>query len=143
MFGPGGRTGEADLIILIGRKGSTGLPGKNTMPLLGRPLSAYAFLAARHAKTVDEMYISTDDEELMELGKSFGAHIIVRPPELATKQALGEHAYQHAAAVIKEREAAKGREVELLALLMCNAPTILAETIDQGVAVLRENPAID
>lgn len=129
--------------ILIGRKGSTGLPGKNTMPVLGRPMAAYAFLAARHAKHVDEIYISTDDEELMTLGREFGANIIVRPPELATKQALGEHAYQHAAGVIRECEAKKGRQVELLALLMCNAPTILSETIDQGVEVMRINPEID
>lgn len=129
--------------ILIGRKGSTGLPGKNTMPVLGRPMAAYAFLAAQHAKHVDEIYISTDDEELMTLGREFGANIIVRPPELATKQALGEHAYQHAAGVIRESEANKGRQVELLALLMCNAPTILAETIDQGVEAMRINPEID
>ncbi|GAB6037202.1 hypothetical protein JCM15519_17610 [Fundidesulfovibrio butyratiphilus] len=129
--------------ILIGRKGSTGLPGKNTMPVLGRPLASYAFLAAKHAKSVDRIYISTDDEDLMALGRDFGAEIIVRPPELANKAALGEHAYQHAAAVIKEREAAKGQSVELFALLMCNAPTILASTIDQGVRVLREKPEVD
>ena len=129
--------------ILIGRKGSTGLPGKNTMPVLGRPMAAYAFLAAQHAKHVDEIYISTDDEELMALGREFGANIIVRPPELATKQALGEDAYQHAAGVIRESEAKKGRKVELLALLMCNAPTILAETLDQGVEAMRINPEID
>jgi len=129
--------------ILIGRKGSSGLPGKNTMPVLGRPLSAYAFLAAKHAKCVDAIYISTDDEDLMAIGREHGAEVIVRPLELCTKQALGEHAYQHAAGVIREREAARDRQVELLALLMCNAPTILAATIDQGAAILRANPEID
>ncbi len=129
--------------ILIGRKGSSGLPGKNTMPVLGRPLAAYAFMAARHAASVDAVYISTDDEALMEIGRGYGAEIIVRPPELCSKEALGEHAFLHAYHVVREREAAKGREVEMLALLMCNAPTILARTIDEGVAALRERPEVD
>jgi hypothetical protein len=130
--------------LLIGRKGSTGLPGKNTMPVLGRPLCAYAFLAARHAQSVDAVYISTDDEELMAIGREYGAEVIVRPPELCTKQALGEHAFLHAHGVIRERETAgKGRKIEMLALLMCNAPTVLSATIDQGVAVLRADPGLD
>jgi hypothetical protein len=129
--------------LLIGRKGSTGLPGKNIMPVLGRPLAAYPFLAARHARYVDAVYISTDDERLMAIGREFGAEIIVRPPELCTKAALGEHAYLHAHGVIREREAAQGHEVEMLALLMCNAPTVLAATIDQGVEALRADPALD
>lgn len=129
--------------LLIGRKGSTGLPGKNVMPVLGRPLAAYPFLAARHARHVDAVYISTDDERLMALGREYGAETIVRPPELCTKAALGEHAYLHAYGLIREREAARGREVEMLALLMCNAPTVLAATIDQGVEALRADPALD
>lgn len=129
--------------LLIGRKGSTGLPGKNTMPLLGRPVASYVFLAARHARSVDAVYISTDDEALMALAGEHGAEVIVRPPELCTQTALGEHAYQHAYGIIREREQARGREVEMLALLMCNAPTVLAGAIDEGAAVLRARPDID
>ncbi|HMZ27589.1 MAG TPA: cytidylyltransferase, partial [Elusimicrobiota bacterium] len=42
--------------LLLGRDGSQGFPGKNTHPLLGRPLMAYPLLAARAAKTVDGVY---------------------------------------------------------------------------------------
>lgn len=129
--------------LVIGRKGSTGLPGKNTMPVLGRPLCAYAFLAAQKARSVDAVYISTDDEQLMAIGRDFGAETIVRPPELCTKEALGEHAYLHGYRVIQEEARRSGRELEMLALLMCNAPTVLAETIDQGVALLRGRPESD
>ncbi len=129
--------------LLIGRKGSTGLPGKNTMPVLGRPMCAYAFLAARHAKTVDAVYISTDDEELMAIGHAHGARTIVRPPELCTKEALGEHAFLHGYGVIRDEAARDGETIEMLALLMCNAPTVLAATIDDGVAKLRARPESD
>ena len=88
--------------LLLGRKGSIGFPGKNLYPLLGRPLMAYPLLAALHARQVDEVYVSTDDERIMTIATDHGAGVIVRPPALATKRALGEHAYVHGYQVIRE-----------------------------------------
>ena len=131
--------------LLLGRKGSVGFSGKNTMPVLGRPLCVYPMLAAINSKYVDKLYISTDDEQIMTLGRQYGADIIIRPPELCTKEALGEDAYVHGYEVIKERRKAQGarrggKEIELMVLLFCNAVTITAETIDEGIEVLRNNP---
>jgi len=129
--------------IIIGRKGSTGFPGKNVYPVLGRKLSEYAMLAGKHAKHVDRLFVSTDDEEIMELGRQYGATIIERPAYLATKEALGEDAYIHAYKVIREQYLPQGEELEQIVLLMCNAATILAETIDRGIEVLRARPEVD
>ena len=129
--------------LLLGRKGSIGFPGKNLYPVLGRPLMVYPLLAALNAKHVAEVYISTDDERIMDIGRKHGAEIIVRPPELATKEALGEHAYVHGYRVIKERLTARGVPLELIVLLFCNAATILADTIDRGINVLHEHPDYD
>jgi len=129
--------------LLLGRKGSVGFPGKNLFPLLGRPLMVYPLLAALNARSVDEVYISTDDERIMEIGRGYGAEIIVRPPELATKEALGEHAYVHGYRVIKEHLCNRGEVLDMVVLLFCNAATILAETIDTGVRVLQEHPDYD
>ena len=131
------------IALVMGRKGSTGLPGKNVMPVLGRPLAEYCFLAAKHSKAVGKTYLSTDDERLMDIARRHGAEVIVRPPELCTTEALGEHVYAHAHETVKQKLAAKGQAIELIVLLMCNAATIDPATIDQGVAVLRENPHID
>lgn len=81
--------------LLLGRKGSIGFPGKNLYPLLGRPLMAYPLLAALHARQVDEVYVSTDDERIMKVSEDAGAKIIIRPPELAKKRAVGKYAYVH------------------------------------------------
>ena len=134
--------------LLLGRKGSVGFPGKNTMPVLGRPLCAYPMLAAINSKHVDKLYISTDDEQIIAIGRKYGAGIIARPPELCTKEALGEDAYVHGYEVIREKLKAqsskvKGKEIELMVLLFCNAATITAETIDEGIEVLRNNPDYD
>ena len=126
--------------ILIGRENSTGFPGKNTYPLLGRPMAAYPLIAARDTLEIDRTYISTDSKALMDLGKEYGAEIIERPAELCTKEALGEHAYQHALEVITER---LGEEPEILVLLMANAPMITPKILQDGIKALRGNPEYD
>ncbi|HOI18001.1 MAG TPA: hypothetical protein PLG94_07325 [Smithellaceae bacterium] len=128
--------------LLLGRKGSVGFPGKNLYPVLGRPLMEYPLLAALHARRVDKVYISTDDERIMEIGRKRGAEIIVRPPELASKTALGEHAYVHGYQVVKAQLPA-GESIETMVLLFCNAATILASVIDDGIQALRDNSEYD
>lgn len=128
--------------LSLGRKGSTGFPGKNTRPVLGRPLSYYSLKAALDAPSVDEVYLSTDDEELMALARGMGARVIVRPPELTTKEASSEDAYIHGYRTINERKK-PGVNVEFFVLLCCNAPMALPETIEEGIRVLRENPSYD
>lgn len=126
--------------LLLGRDGSAGFPGKNTMTVLGRPLMAYPLLAAQHAKLVDEVYVSTDSEEIKTIAKQYGATIIDRPAELATKEALGEDAYAHGFRTIRD---ILHKDVELMVLLFCNGATILAKTIDEGIEALRKNPTLD
>jgi len=129
--------------LLLGRKGSVGFPGKNLYPVLGRPLMEYPLLAAVNAQRVDKVYVSTDDERIMAVAEKHGASVIVRPPALATKRALGEHAYVHGYTVIRDELHKKGKELELMVLLFCNAATVLASTIDQGIETLLENPDYD
>lgn len=126
--------------LLIGREGSVGFPGKNIRPVLGKPLMVYPLLAAKNAKNVNNIFISTDSEKIKAIGRSYGAEIIDRPPELCTKEALGEHAFVHGFNEIKK---VYGSDLELVVLLFCNAATILPETIDEGIRVLREHPDYD
>lgn len=129
--------------LLLGREGSTGFPGKNLHPVLGHPLVAYPLKAARAARSVDRLYVSTDSERLKAIGKQYGAEIIDRPPHLATSQALGEDAYVHGYEVIKKDLARSGQAIELMVLLFANAATIRPQTIDEGVAVLRDRSELD
>ncbi|MBT6229613.1 MAG: cytidylyltransferase, partial [Candidatus Scalindua sp.] len=81
--------------LLLGRKGSVGFPGKNIYPVLGRPLASYPMLAGINSENVDNVSISTDDDDLMELARKNNVEVITRPPELCTKEALGEDAFVH------------------------------------------------
>lgn len=129
--------------LMIGRKGSIGFPGKNVYPVLGRPLTAYPLMAASNSKSVDRIFVSTDCPEIMLISSGFKAEMIERPPELATKQALGEDVFAHGYFEIKRRLAAEGKQIELVVLLFANAATLNAEMIDQGVEILRKNAQYD
>jgi len=127
--------------ILMGRHKSKGFPGKNLYKVLGKPMAYYPMKAALGSPQVDKVYLSTDSRPLMELARKNAVEVIKRPAELCTDKALGEHVYVHAYEKVKELN--KGRKIELIALLMCNAPTITAETISKGIKALKDHPAYD
>lgn len=129
--------------LALGRGGSTGFPGKNTCPVLGRPLMAYPILEAQRAGSVEGIYLSTDSEEIKSVGQDLGVELIDRPPELATAKALAEDAFVHGWREMERRLAASKKSVDIIVLLFCNAPTVTAEIIDQGVEILQDNPEID
>ena len=54
--------------LILGRGGNTGLPGKNVMPILGRPLMEYPILAAKNSKYCDKIFLSTDDLKIKDIG---------------------------------------------------------------------------
>ena len=126
--------------LILGRKGSVGFPGKNLYEINGNPLAWYPMKAALNTPEIDRNYISTDDPDLMELGRTLGFDVIQRPDHLATSEALGDDAYRHGYQVIVDRI---GEMPELLVLLFCNAPTINAGLIKKGIQMLRDDPTAD
>lgn len=129
--------------LMIGRKGSVGFPGKNVCPVLGRPLAAYPLLAAKNSRNVRRVFVSTDCPEIMAVSKENDAELIERPPELATKRALGEDVFVHGYREIKKILAKEGLEIELMVLLFANAATLTGDLIDKGVDILRSNENFD
>ena len=129
--------------LMIGRKGSVGFPGKNIYPVLGRPLSAYPLLAAKSSHYVERIFVSTDSPEIMTIAKAHDAELIDRPPELATKQALGEDVFAHGYYEIKNTLKNEGLDIELIVLLFANAATLTGDLIDEGIDILRTNEIFD
>lgn len=128
---------------MLGREGSVAFPGKNTAPVLGRPLMAYPLLAAKAAPHVERIYVSTDSAAIRAIAAAHGARSIERPAELCTAKALGEDAYLHGYRVIREELGREGRELEFLLCLFCNAPNLLPRYIDEAVGALRARPELD
>lgn len=129
------------ITILMGRKGSKGFPGKNLHIVSGHPLAYYPMRAAKGCPEIDRIFLSTDDEALMKLAEDNGVEIIKRPPELCTDAALGEEVYRHAYNTVRDRY--KKEKIEMIVLLMCNAPTITSQELSEGIKILRRNPEYD
>jgi CMP-N-acetylneuraminic acid synthetase len=72
------------LAIVTARGGSKGIPRKNIVPLLGKPLLAYTAEAALAATRLTRIVLSTDDEEIARVGRECGLDVpFMRPLELA------------------------------------------------------------
>ena len=104
-------------VLLLGRGGSGGFPGKNTHLVLGRPLMSYPLVAAQESDCVDKVFVSSDSEEIIKIGNDYGAETIKRPNELCTNEALAEDAYLHGYEYIKRRLVEENIEVEIMILL--------------------------
>ena len=126
--------------ILIGRDGSSGFPGKNVTPVLGKPMVAWPLLAAKAVSEIERTYVSTDSPRIKEIAREHGAHVIDRPAYLCTKAALGEHAYEHAHQLIEAELAKQGLKPELYVLLMANAPTVSPDQLREGIAACGRIP---
>lgn len=70
------------------RGGSKGIPRKNLALLAGKPLIQYTIEAAQGSKYIDEIFISSDDDEIINFSKSLGVDVqYKRPAELASDNA--------------------------------------------------------
>ncbi len=80
--------GKSVIAIVPARGGSKGLPEKNIKELAGKPLIAWTIEAAQRSRYVDRIIVSTDDDEIADVSKRFGAEVpFKRPAELAEDSA--------------------------------------------------------
>ena len=72
------------IAVIPARGGSKRIPRKNIRDFCGKPIIAYTIEALQQSGVVDRIWVSTDDEEIAEVAKSFGAEIpFWRPKELS------------------------------------------------------------
>ena len=74
-----------NIITICARGGSIGVPGKNSRDLCGKPLIGWTIEQAFASKITDQVFVSTDSQEIAEIARTFGAQVpFLRPAELAT-----------------------------------------------------------
>lgn len=77
-----------NLAIIPARGGSKRIPRKNIKPFMGKPIIAYSIEAALQSGIFDEVMVSTDDEEIAEMAKQYGANV----PFMRSKKNSDDHA---------------------------------------------------
>jgi N-acylneuraminate cytidylyltransferase len=75
------------LAVIPARGGSKGLPGKNILPVQGRPLLAWTADAALAARALDRIVVSSDSDAILAAARACGVEGVRRPAELATDTA--------------------------------------------------------
>ena len=83
------------LAIIPARGGSKRLPRKNVLNLCEKPLIAWSIEAGCKSKYLDKVVVTSDDEEILDISKLYGAEIIKRPAELANDTATTFDAIKH------------------------------------------------
>ena len=129
-----------NVAILFGRKNSEGFPRKNLFPILDRPAVLYPILASYYASSVDKIFLSTDDPELVNIGEKYDVIPLSRPKELCTSDALIEDVMQYAFYQVKELLKSQPKYISIL---LCNSCNVIANTLDEAVEFLDYNEEYD
>lgn len=127
--------------IIQARGGSKGIPGKNIRPLAGKPLIAWTIEAAKAAKRVTRVMVNTDDPQIAEVAKQYGAEVpFLRPAEFATDTAPSLPIFVHALNWLAEQENYKP---DAVVQLKPTNPLRTAEHIDAAIALFLAEPRCD
>lgn len=126
------------LAVIPARGGSKSIPRKNLVDVAGRPLIAWVIAAAQAAKRLDRVVVSTEDDEIAETARRWGAEVpFVRPPELATDTVSLIPVVQHALAAMD----GLGFRADVVVSLQPTSPGLTGADIDAAVAKLEETGA--
>ena len=111
---------------IFARAGSKGIPNKNIKSFSGKPLISWTVELALQVRQINEVFVSTDSEEIAEIARMAGAIIpFIRPSELATDSSPEWLSWQH---FIKYLTDKSGRLPEVFLSLPATSP--LRSTID-------------
>jgi len=98
-----GKSNENLMILIPARAGSKAIPRKNIVELQGRPLLAWTADVALHSNLTSHVILSTDSQEVAEIGKSLGLMVpFLRPMELANDDTLQIEVIKHALSEMTE-----------------------------------------
>ncbi len=124
------------LIIIPARGGSKGVPRKNIKLLNGKPLIYYTIDAAREIVDDKNICVTTDDDEFIELVKSYGLKVpFKRPHELATDTSSTEEVIKHALSHYQN----KGIYYEKIVILQPTSPFRKGKHINEALLLFKPN----
>lgn len=118
--------------IIPARGGSKAIPRKNIKMIAGKPLIAWTIQSAKRSTMLDNFVVSTEDPEIAEISRTYGAEVIDRPAELATDEASTLSVLQHVLSVI---------EADIVVLLQPTSPVRDTNLIDRCIVRFKERDA--
>lgn len=128
------------LVVIPARGGSKGIPRKNLRLLGGRPLIYYTITNALNSSYVTDVYVSSEDDEILALSQRFGAKIHRRDPAIAddrtTLDPVIYDTYMYAQNI-------EGKVYDLIVTLQPTSPLLKTISLDSAISRMLENDRID
>jgi len=127
-----------NIAIIPARGGSKRIPRKNIKEFCGKPIIAYSIEAAIKSNIFNEIMVSTDDEEIAEVAKKYGASVpFFRSAEMSTDMAMTVPVLIE---VLGEYEK-QGKHFDITCCIYPCAPFVTAQKLKQGIDLLLQNDA--
>lgn len=115
--------------IIPARGGSKRIPRKNIKHFAGLPIIAYSIQAALASECFERVIVSTDDDEIAEVARTFGAETpFSRPAHLADDYCITADVIEHAVTWLAEHD----RQPNYVCCLYATAPFVSAESLREG-----------
>jgi len=127
--------GKTFLAIIPARGGSKRLSRKNILPLLGKPLIGWTIEQAKKSKYLDRIIVSTENEEISEVSKSFGAEVLKRPEDLAQDDTPTSDVIIHVIETLEK----EGFKYDFIVLLEPTSPLRKDDDIDNAIEIISNN----
>jgi YrbI family 3-deoxy-D-manno-octulosonate 8-phosphate phosphatase len=132
---------EHILAVVPARGGSKSIPRKNIRPFAGHPLLAYSIAAGLQSDTVTRVIVSTEDDEIAEVARSYGADVpFMRSIELAQDDTPDYPVFEQLLSTLASKE---GYEPDIVVQLRPTSPIRPPDCVDQAVQMLREDDTAD
>ena len=129
------------LVLIPARGGSKGIPRKNVRDFAGAPLIAYSIVAGLQAELVTRVIVSTDDEEIAETARAWGAEVpFMRPSEFAQDDTTDLPVFEHALKWLRENE---GYQPDIVVQLRPTSPVRPVGLVDDAINTLIQHPEAD
>ncbi len=126
------------LAIITARGGSKRIPRKNIKEFCGKPILAYSIEAAVSSGIFDTVMVSTDDEEIAEIAKQYGAEVpFYRSAETANDYATTNDVLLEVLAEYEKR----GEHFDMAVCIYPTAPFVTAQKLKAAVEQLSESDA--
>lgn len=124
------------LVVIPARGGSKGIPRKNIKPFDGKPLIYYTIDVARAIVSDDDICVSTEDNEIIQMVENYGLQVpFKRPEELATDTAGTYEVLLHALDFYEKR----GKYYDALILLQNTSPFRTVEHVKNALKLYTPN----
>jgi N-acylneuraminate cytidylyltransferase len=132
--------GERTICFIFVRGGSKGIPRKNLQDLGGMPLLAHSINCGLAVSAVERVVVSTDDQEIAEVARHYGAEVpFMRPSELAGDTSPEFMAWKHAVGEMTQRTG----PFDWMLSLPATSPLRSPEDVHHCLVAMKEHPLAD